>query len=204
MSKKKTLAERGAGKQSKPKAKAGAASPQKAPKQPKSEKAAKTDRPTRTRAAVAQANGPARSYLYTQKLADEICRRLANGESLKSIARTPGFPSEATIREWSLDVAHPFAVPYARAREAGYHKLAEELLEISDDSSRDLIEHETRDGGTVLTVNHEHIQRARLRVDTRKWILSKMLPKVYGDKFQVGGEGGGPLTFKLIPGDEKL
>jgi len=55
-----------------------------------------------------------------------------------------------------------------------------------------------------LTVDHEHIQRARLRVDTRKWILSKMLPKVYGDKFQVGGDGGEPLTFKFIPGDEKL
>jgi len=41
-------------------------------------------------------------------------------------------------------------------------------------------------------------------VDTRKWILSKMLPKVYGDKFQVGGDGGEPLTFKFIPGDEKL
>ena len=48
------------------------------------------------------------------------------------------------------------------------------------------------------------MQRARLRVDTRKWILSKMLPKVYGDKFQVGGDGVEPLTFKFIPGDEKL
>ena len=78
--------------------------------------------------------------------------------------------------------------------------LADEILEIADDSNRDLIER--ADG--VLTVDHEHIQRARLRVDTRKWILSKMLPKVYGDKFQVGGDGGEPLTFKFIPGDEKL
>jgi hypothetical protein len=129
---------------------------------------------------------------------------LAEGESLRSIARTPGFPAESVIREWSLDATRPFCAQYARAREAGYQKLADEMLEIADDSSRDLIERETRDGGRILTVNHDHIARARLRVDTRKWILSKMLPKIYGDKLQVGGEGGEPLTFKLIPGDEKL
>ena len=174
-------------------------------KRPKPAKAkpAKTGRPTRTKAAIAKANGPARSYLYTEKLGDEICRRLANGESLKSIARTPGFPSASAIRAWALDAAHPFAVPYARAREAGYHTLAEELLEISDDSSRDLKEHETANG-TVFTVDHEHINRARLRVDTRKWLLSKMLPKIYGERLRIGGEDGAPLSFKFLPGDENL
>ena len=182
---------------SKPKAKAGAASPQKAPSRRKS---AETARPKKANHAGKGLPGPGRPHFYTQELADEICRRLAEGESLRSIARTSGFPAESRIREWSLDAAHPFAAQYARARATGYQKMADEILEIADDSNGDLIER--ADG--VLTVDHEHIQRARLRVDTRKWILSKMLPKVYGDKFQVGGDGGAPLTFKLIPGDEKL
>ena len=173
----------------------GAASP--------SRNSAETAKPTRTKKAKHAGKrlpGPGRPHLFTQKLADAICRRLAEGESLRSIARTSGFPAESRIREWSLDAAHPFAAQYARARATGYQKMADEILEIADNSNRDLIER--ADG--VLTVDHEHIQRARLRVDTRKWILSKMLPKVYGDKFQVGGDGGEPLTFKLIPGDEKL
>ena len=180
---------------SKPKPKAGAASPSR-----KSAETAKPDKPKKAKHAGKRLPSPLRSHFCTQKLADEICRRLAEGESLRSIARTPGFPSESRIRDWSLDATRPFCAQYARARAAGYHKLADELLEIADDAERDIIERE--DGS--LAADHQNVQRARLRVDTRKWILSKMLPKVYGDKFQVGGDGGEPLTFKLIPGDEKL
>lgn len=59
--------------------------------------------------------------------------------------------------------------------------MADELLEVADDARNDWMErHGEEDAGWV--VNGEHIQRSRLRVDTRKWMLSKALPKVFGDK----------------------
>jgi hypothetical protein len=66
-----------------------------------------------------------------------------------------------------------------------------------------LIERETAQG-TVMVVDHENIQRARLRVDSRKWILSKMLPKIYGDRSELVGRDGGPVQITFIPGDENL
>jgi hypothetical protein len=74
-----------------------------------------------------------------------------------------------------------------RARESGYHKMADELLEIADDASNDFMERKGKDGEAVMVVDHDHIARSRLRVDTRKWLLSKALPKVYGDKLELAG-----------------
>ena len=161
---------------------------------PKHTTSCEAARPTRTKAAIAAAQGPANSYLYTEALADEICQRLAEGESLKSICRSKGMPSFATVIAWALDATHPFADRYARAREVGYRVLAEELLEISDNSKGDFAQSE--DGRKA--VDHEHIARARLRVDTRKWMLAKMLPKIYGDRVlnEHVGKDGGPVEVK--------
>ncbi|HQX62628.1 MAG TPA: hypothetical protein PK593_04110 [Thermomicrobiales bacterium] len=95
-------------------------------------------------------------------------------------------PAEATVRLWSKQEAHPFAAQYEKSRLIGYGAMAEELIEIADDGSNDWIERHDKEN-VGYQANGEHIQRSRLRVDTRKWILSKMLPKVYGDKIAVGG-----------------
>jgi hypothetical protein len=81
-----------------------------------------------------------------------------------------------------------------RARQIGFTLIADEILEISDAAKGDFIEDEN--GGK--TVDHEAIARARLRVDSRKWMLSKMLPKIYGDKVvnEVVGRDGGPVEVK--------
>jgi hypothetical protein len=138
--------------------------------------------------------GPAGSYLYSEALGDEICSRLANGDSLRAICQTEGMPGKATVLGWTLDASHPFAQRYVTARQTGYLTMAEELLEISDNSKADFIQGE--DGRRVA--DHEHIARARLRVDTRKWMLSKMLPRVFGDKVttEVTGPGGGPVQVR--------
>ena len=52
-------------------------------------------------------------------------------------------------------------------------------------------------GAVQIIADNEHMQRSRLRVDTRKWLLAKVLPKVYGDKLQHTGEGGGAVTFVM-------
>jgi hypothetical protein len=74
-------------------------------------------------------------------------------------------------------------------RPIGHH---DEALEIADETSDDWIT--TEDGKKIL--DHEHVQRSRLRVDTRKWAASKLAPKKYGDKFQHVGEGGGPIRVR--------
>jgi hypothetical protein len=81
------------------------------------------------------------------------------------------------------------------AREIQAHTLADELLEISDDGSNDWMERKGKDERGGWELNGENIQRSRVRIDTRKWLLSKMLPKVYGDKTEVAvtGANGGPL-----------
>jgi hypothetical protein len=141
---------------------------------------------------------PGRPTLYTQELADEICTRLALGESLRAICRDDNKPDERTVREWAQDVKHPFSPHYVRARELGYLKMADELLEISDDGSNDWMEREGKDGSSYTVADHEHIARSRLRVDTRKWLLSKALPKVYGEKVttELTGKDGGPIETK--------
>lgn len=120
---------------------------------------------------------------FTQDTADEICSRLADGESLRQICREEWAPDFKTVFRW-LQVRIGFRQQYAEARDIGLEQMADELLEISDDGSNDWIKRNDPDNeGYVF--NGEHYQRSRLRIDTRKWILSKLAPKRYGDKLLV-------------------
>lgn len=119
--------------------------------------------------------------IYSREIADTICARLADGESLNAICKDEGMPSESAVREWALTDRDGFAAKYATAREAGYLKMADELLEIADNGRNDWMDKQFGDR-TERVVDNEALGRSRLRVDTRKWLLSKMLPKVYGDK----------------------
>jgi hypothetical protein len=124
-----------------------------------------------------------RPTLYTEKIAAEILERIASGESLKSICRGEHLPAEATVRAWALDDKKGFSARFARAWEIRAEALAEDVLEISDGSCADMVD----------------VQRAKLRVDSRKWLLSKMLPKKYGDstKIEHTGAEGGPLAITI-------
>ncbi len=139
-----------------------------------------------------------RPSLYTEALAAKICRRLAAGKSLRAICEAKGMPSAETVRRWLLD-NEDFCAQYVRAREVQADRFAEEILEIADDASDDW----TIGEGGRKALDHEHVQRSRLRVDTRKWAAGKLAPKRYGDKLQHTGEGGGPVTFIMTLHDEK-
>jgi single-stranded DNA-binding protein len=121
------------------------------------------------------------------EIAAVVCTRLAEGESLRKAAEAEG-TTHSTILAWVKEDAE-FANQYARAREIGYHLLADEIVEISDESQRDSY---TDEQGNVR-VNAEVVARSRLRVDTRKWMLSKMLPKVYGEKLELKGDPENPV-----------
>ncbi len=123
-----------------------------------------------------------RPSLYTEALAAEICRRLAEGESLRGICADKAMPAISTVMGWLFDGKHDgFSAQYARAREAQAELRADEITDIADG-----VEH----GAS------EAVQAARLRVDARKWIAAKLLPKRYGDKLQHTGEGGGPIRVR--------
>lgn len=129
---------------------------------------------------------------FTPEIADAICNRLADGETLIAICRDEDMPGESTVRGWVLEDRGGFSAKYAQARLVGYERMADELLDISDDARNDWMERRGEDDAG-WAANGEHMNRSRLRVDTRKWLLSKALPKVYGDKVQVGGDPDNPL-----------
>lgn len=137
------------------------------------------------------------SDLYTPEIAAEICELLAKGKSLRLVCALPLMPSTFTVHSWVVNDYQGFASQYARAREAGYKLMADEIMEISDDGTNDYPILENGSGDIVILnkPDTEHISRSKLRVDTRKWLLSKMLPKVYGDKVstEITGADGGPI-----------
>jgi hypothetical protein len=135
---------------------------------------------------------------YTEALGNTIAMRMANGESVKAIGRDAAMPDAATIFRWALDSDHPFYDQYTRARMVRAETLIDELVEIADDGTNDFVEEKRKDGSTLIVADHEHIQRSRLRLDTRKWFASKVVPKLYGDKLQHTGEGGeGPVNITI-------
>lgn len=138
----------------------------------------------------------ARPTIYTPELAREICRRLAGGESLRSICRADDMPDERTVRGWAEDDYQGFAAPYAKARDLGMESMADELLAIADDGSNDWMERQRGDE-TVVVANGEAVARSRLRVDTRKWLMSKIAPKKYGDRLTTEhvGPNNGPIEI---------
>lgn len=132
---------------------------------------------------------------YTVELGDEICDRIVNGESIRSISNDKHMPNPSTIFKWINDIPE-FSNKYTRAKDAQADYFAEELLDIADDGSNDWMT--KRFGETEVEVpNPEVLQRSRLRVDTRKWLMSKFKPKKFGEKVQHTGEDGGPIQFSV-------
>ena len=132
---------------------------------------------------------------YSDALADLICTRLIDGESLLSICKDADMPNAQTVFAWILSKPD-FSNKYARAREVQADTMADQILTISDDGKNDWMEkHGSGDVGWQL--NGEHVQRSRLRVDARKWLASKMAPKKYGDKVTLAGDESQPLAVVI-------
>lgn len=135
-----------------------------------------------------------RPSIFSPALGAALCEAMANGLSLRKACELPGMPSTATAIVWLADDAKAeFQAQYACAREARADYLAEELLEIADDSSGDTIT--DKDGNT--RADSEFVARSRLRVDSRKWLASKMAPKKYGDKIEHTGADGGAIQHSV-------
>ena len=118
-----------------------------------------------------------------------IIYRVMEGESLRSISFDPDMPSRSTIHK-ALSEDDAFSDKYARACEIRADLIFDEMFEIADDGSNDWMEI-TVGEHTKEVVNHEHVSRSKLRIDTRKWALARMSPRKYGEKLDLnhGGQG---------------
>lgn len=92
---------------------------------------------------------------------------------------------------------------HARTKAKGCTAVAEHALDIADDGSNDWMEsHDPENRGWRF--NGEHVQRSRLRVETRKWFLSKLMPKVYGDKSSVELSGSLDLAKEILAARKRV
>jgi hypothetical protein len=133
---------------------------------------------------------------YTKAIIEEVCERLSKGEPLTRICRDEHMPEPRTIYLW-MAADEEINSHIARAREAGEVAILEDCLNIADDNSQDVTEIDTGDGVKVTRTDHDVIQRAKLRIDTRLKLLAKWNPKKWGDKVDVTS-GGNPIPAPVI------
>ncbi|EJB03764.1 hypothetical protein Rleg9DRAFT_2601 [Rhizobium leguminosarum bv. trifolii WSM597] len=121
---------------------------------------------------------------FTQALAEKICDRIADRESLRAICRDEDMPAKSTVLSWLADDGKAaFRARYALAREILADGFVDELVEIADDRSNDWIEKKNAAGDTTgWQENGEAIRRSQLRIATRQWVAEKLKPKKYGSK----------------------
>lgn len=121
----------------------------------------------------------------TDEVFKEICAEISEGKSLRSICRRDDMPSIEAFR-LQVNKDEDKLAQYTCARTERADFIFEECMDIADESENDKDENGQLD--------QEAIQRAKLRIDTRKWMLGKMQPKKYGDKLDVDMKGDLKVT----------
>lgn len=118
-----------------------------------------------------------RPCTFKPETGEEICKRLARGESLNAICKDKHMPDRDTVMDWVFKLPE-FGGKYARAREMQAEKWADDIVDIAD--------------------NSKDSNLGRLQVDARKWVVSKLLPKKYGDRLALGGDAAtGPVKLEV-------
>lgn len=139
---------------------------------------------------MAKETQPGRPSKYTSELGIEICRRIAEGESLNRVCKDEKFPNKSTVLRWLLDGKHSeFCDQYRDARELQAESFADEIHDIADDGTNDYMERLDSNGETYYALNGENIQRSRLRIHARQWTAERLRPKVYGARTEVEHTG---------------
>lgn len=139
---------------------------------------------TADREPESQAPAGPRPKRYTAELGEAICERMAGGETATEICRDPSMPAYPVLKRWERDNVD-FARRYDIARRQCCEYHTDEIIEISDDATNDYVARLDAKGRPRVVFDREAFERSRLRVDSRKWIASKILRHVYGDKSEV-------------------
>lgn len=139
---------------------------------------------------------------YSIELAEEICDTIASSsKGIKKLCReNEHWPSYMTIYRW-LRKHKEFCDLYTQAKRDQIQVYVDEIIEISDESSHDDLVNKNGD----VYCNSEWINRSRLRVDTRKWLAAKLVPRLYGEKIQNEHSGidGKPIEYASLTPEQR-
>ena len=143
--------------------------------------------------------------IFTLALFSTICDRISRGESLRSVCRDPEMPHKSTVLRWLHEMPE-LRDQYVRARDDLMEYWASDILEIADDGTLDTIPGLNKYGDEVMVPNHANVQRDRLRIDARKWLLSKLAARTYGDRLdvEVSGEVQHRVDITALSAREKM
>lgn len=121
---------------------------------------------------------------WSKAAGERVCKAIESGKSLRQAAKAEGVTAGA-VRKWMKRYPE-FGTQYAQACEIKWHGYADELDETLDEADRAALDPEC---------GSQRLAALRLRIDTRKWQLGKMLPKIYGDRTQMVVEGANPADI---------
>lgn len=132
----------------------------------------------------------------------EVCKRLADGRTLRDVCRDPDMPDQTTVNDLTRSNERA-ALAYARARSDMADAMFEEMFDIAEDGSNDWMERRRKDGSVEEVPNHEHIARSKLRIDMRKWALAKIAPAKYAEvsRTELTGKDGGAIQTETTTRD---
>lgn len=127
---------------------------------------------------------------YTDEIAKDVCVKIMSGMSVREIGKQDDMPTDTCIFNWlaqdkgkDAEGNGGFVEQYTRAKEIQAEMMSEDILSISDEANNDYMERKDKEDHTTgWVLNGEHVQRSRLRVESRKWLMGKLKPKKYGDK----------------------
>lgn len=141
---------------------------------------------------------------YTPEMVKIICERVATHDcGLGRLCEMyDDMPTKVNINIWRRK--HPeFRILYAQAKMEQMEFLTEDILEIADNGTNDWMEYQDKQNECIgWRVNGEHIQRSRVRIDTRKWLAARLVPKIYGDF--VGAETGNAIHEDAVKRKHEL
>lgn len=134
-----------------------------------------------------------RTSIMTDEMSLKFFTMIAQGLSVEAICRIDGMPCDWTIYN-HIRNDPKFEQAYKNAREIQAERFLDEIIQIADDGKSDYYEDSE---GNVL-VDHDHIARSRLRVDTRKWAMARMSPRKYSERVvnEIVGKDGGAVDIK--------
>jgi hypothetical protein len=125
---------------------------------------------------------------YTAEIEDLILGELKSGRTLTDVCRDPDMPHVRSVQNWLAEDRNGFAARYKKAREIGCDMMADDMVDIADDRTGDWIVRRNKDGTTEAILDPERINRTQLRIKTRRWRVSKVLPQTYGDRLDLNAK----------------
>lgn len=119
---------------------------------------------------------------FSNQVFDRICERMAEGESLRAICKTAEMPNKRTVMRW-IEKDDGLKLQYSEAQNLRAECYFDEIIDIADGKADP--------------------QKTRVQIDARKWVLARMNPKKYGDKFtqELTGANGGAVQLVLNGSD---